>query len=206
MKVIYFWDAYCGWCFGFGKVLAEFLDKHPELEVDVVSGGLFVGARVQPMSNMPYIAGANARIGEMFGVQFGTAYNQLVEQGTYQMNSYHPAAVLMEMKKFLKNRPLFDFAKAMQTAFYQKGADLTKVESYLPLLEHFNLQDKISKEALSQCLASQTAISDFALTQQFGVQSYPTLVLKYDDKYYDLRQNAMGVAELDKNLTSILSM
>lgn len=39
MKLIYVWDAICGWCYGFESVLTKFVRNHPELELKMVSGG-----------------------------------------------------------------------------------------------------------------------------------------------------------------------
>ena len=45
MRFVYVFDAYCGWSYGFAPTLAEIVRRHPELDVEVVSGGLFTGPR-----------------------------------------------------------------------------------------------------------------------------------------------------------------
>ncbi|MGW7210819.1 DsbA family protein, partial [Streptomyces sp. NPDC054837] len=39
MKLVYVFDAYCGWSHGFSGTLREAVSRHPELPVEVVSGG-----------------------------------------------------------------------------------------------------------------------------------------------------------------------
>jgi putative protein-disulfide isomerase len=42
-RLIYVWDAYCGWCYGFSKSLRAFYKNHPDIPLEVISGGLFQG-------------------------------------------------------------------------------------------------------------------------------------------------------------------
>lgn len=43
MRLVYVLDAYCGWSYGFAATLSELVLRQPDLQVDVVSGGLFTG-------------------------------------------------------------------------------------------------------------------------------------------------------------------
>ncbi len=45
MKLIYVYDALCGWCYGFSPVITDFSARHAsEFAVEVVSGGMVLGA------------------------------------------------------------------------------------------------------------------------------------------------------------------
>lgn len=90
MKLYYIWDAYCGWCHGFGRVLVTFVNQHPELELVVLSGGLFDAGR--RIGDYPHILSANQQINQIYGVIFGPAYQELLAQGDLVMNSLHAAA------------------------------------------------------------------------------------------------------------------
>src|SRR2546430_8600662 len=39
-QLAYFADPLCSWCYGFSPELAKLLESHPELELDLVMGGL----------------------------------------------------------------------------------------------------------------------------------------------------------------------
>jgi hypothetical protein len=54
VRLTYAFDAYCGWCYGFGPALHEFAaaDAH-RIELRVLSGGLFTGSRALPTSAYP---------------------------------------------------------------------------------------------------------------------------------------------------------
>ena len=87
LKVIYVWDAYCGWCYGFDSVLLPFLKAHPELEILTISGGLFAGDSVTSLGELGFIKKANESITEFMGTPFGDAYNTLLDEGTEMLNS-----------------------------------------------------------------------------------------------------------------------
>jgi putative protein-disulfide isomerase len=39
--VVYCYDAYCGWCFGFSKVITRIYEEYKEVfEFEVLSGGM----------------------------------------------------------------------------------------------------------------------------------------------------------------------
>ena len=62
MRVIYVFDTYCSWCYGFESVFSKFLKNHPEISLEMYSGGLFVGDGTIKASMLQHIKEANARI------------------------------------------------------------------------------------------------------------------------------------------------
>jgi putative protein-disulfide isomerase len=71
----YAFDAYCGWCYGFGPAVRAFAAANIDrIELRVISGGLFSGSRAAPISAYPHIPDANARIAQLTGVSFGDGY------------------------------------------------------------------------------------------------------------------------------------
>lgn len=84
---IYVWDAYCGWCYGFSNSIRTLHENHPEIPLTLVSGGLFVGERRLPIKNYPHISEANERISQLTGVEFGDRYEELLENGTFILDS-----------------------------------------------------------------------------------------------------------------------
>src|SRR4051794_12413997 len=104
MKLLYVFDAYCGWSYGFTPVLAEILRRHPELEIEVVSGGLFTGSRCVPIREFGYVQGANARISELSGVTFGAGYERLIADGSFVMDSEAAARGVAALRRVAPER------------------------------------------------------------------------------------------------------
>ena len=69
--LIYCYDAYCGWCYGFSpvikKVAHEFKDQ---LEIDVLSGGMILPEKPTPIATIaPYIQKAYKTVEETTGIK-----------------------------------------------------------------------------------------------------------------------------------------
>lgn len=203
MKLIYIWDAYCGWCYGFGKIVIPFIEQHPELDYDILSGGLFIGERSQPIAAYPHIPQANQRIADLYGVDFGPSYQEMLTAGQLQLNSLHPALALTYFKEQLPQSKWIAVAKAMQEAFYIGGRSLSDIGLYREIAERFELDRKRVEAELQSVFQSQTS-SEFAQARQLGVSSYPTLLLEKEGSYYDVRGQAMTVEELEENLAQLL--
>src|SRR6218665_1511988 len=76
MILIYCYDAWCGWCYGFSPVIKEieaaFSDK---LTVEVLSGGMILPEEPRPISlTAPYIQDAYKTVEEYTGIAFGEDY------------------------------------------------------------------------------------------------------------------------------------
>jgi putative protein-disulfide isomerase len=74
--VIYCYDAYCGWCYGFSPVIkrlwSEFRDR---CSFEVLSGGLILPDRPLPVSaTAAYVQKAYKNVEELTGVTFGADY------------------------------------------------------------------------------------------------------------------------------------
>ena len=57
MKLYYIIDAYCGWTYGFNHIFTKFMQDHPDIEIEVINGGLFVGdnkKKMVPAGSQPF--------------------------------------------------------------------------------------------------------------------------------------------------------
>ena len=124
----YAFDAYCGWCYGFGPALHDFAAANADrIELRVLSGGLFTGSRALPVAAYPHVPGANERIAQLTGVTFGAGYRRVLAEGTVVMDSADAAAGLVA----LRGQPGADALEAgaaMQRAWYLDGRSLSDVQ------------------------------------------------------------------------------
>lgn len=118
IRLTHAFDAYCGWCFGFGPALHEFAEVNAErIDLRVLSGGLFTGGA--PIAAYPHILEANQRISQLSGVTFGDGYLRLLADGSAVMDSIDAATGLVALGQGL------DAAAAMQRAWYADGRSLS---------------------------------------------------------------------------------
>lgn len=180
VKLTYVFDAYCGWCYGFGPAVRDFAAANAgRVELDVVSGGLFTGARVAPIGTMPYVAGANARIAELTGVEFGLGYQDLVADGRFQMDSTAAATGFAALRTVAPERAL-ESAEALQRAFYFVGLSLSEASTYRRIAEQLGVDSDAVVAGFLSPDGRVAAAHDFTRAARLGVTSYPTLLLHTD--------------------------
>lgn len=184
MKILYFWDAYCGWCYGFNKLFTEFYKNHTDIEIEIVSGGLYILENSNKISEYTF---KNEEIVDMYKVEFGEAYNKVAEEGELVLNSVQPAIALNTVKELIPNSKLLDFAYDMQKKFFIEGKSLSEVSTYLELCEKYDLD--YSDLALKLTIAfkdTNPIQQDFLKTLNLGIESYPTAVIEKNGEYFDL--------------------
>lgn len=199
MKLHYIWDAYCGWCYGFGAPLNEFTGNHPELDISITSGGLFVEDRIQQVSQFGFMKAGNEQIKAIYGSEFSDAYNDLLDEGSTIINSNHPATALSVLKKYVAPERLIEFAHAMQKQFFIQGKSLSDIATYVDLFETFAIPAQAQNELQAQWQDYSLAEQDFQQARAWGVTSYPTLILEHSGKLYNLGQNAHSAEALEAN-------
>lgn len=104
MKLVYVFDAYCGWSHGFSATLRQITARHPGLPVEVVSGGLFTGDRRSPVREFGYVQGANATLGAATGAEFGDGYQRRIADGSFVMDSEAAARGMAALRQAAPER------------------------------------------------------------------------------------------------------
>lgn len=202
-KLIYVWDAYCGWCYGFSQSLRSFYANHPELSIEILSGGLFIGDRKQPISSYPHIPEANNRISQLTGVEFGDDYNSLLTKGDFLLDS-EAAAIGFSALRSLAPERVLDFSSAMQKAFYLHGKSLSDPATYSEIAVAYNLDPHLVIERMNSKEYLADAHADFTKVYQHNIHSYPTLLLQKGKEYFSLGGGAMTAEKLEARLKEIL--
>lgn len=205
MKLIYVWDALCGWCYGFGEVLSPFVAAHPELELEVVSGGLFPTEMLSIKAH-PYIPEANQRITNTYGVRFGRAFEEAIQGQGLRVSSFHTAWAYDVLRKQVPTAQHLALAKAVQTAMYAEGRSLSDVETYRPILRQFALSEEILLPQLQGALRKdETMHPDFTRARELEAEVYPTLLLEYQGELYLLSEGAARAEEVELRYQQIIA-
>jgi putative protein-disulfide isomerase len=205
MKLVYVFDAYCGWSHGFSPTISQIAKRHPELPVEVVSGGLFRGARRVPMREFGYIDGANAKISELTGAEFGDAYRQLVADGSFVMDSEAAARGMAALREAAPERAV-ELAVALQHAFYVDGLSLSDPDTYRAIARATGLGDDTADAVVEHFQspgAQAAADADFARAAELGVDSFPTLLAVHDDTTAVLARGHATADRTDQRLSAL---
>jgi putative protein-disulfide isomerase len=187
--LIYCYDAYCGWCYGFSKVIRaierEFSSK---LQIEVLSGGMISADKPMPVRTVAsYIATAYKQVETSTGCRFGNDFLWHImnpDDSDWIMHSEKAAIALCIIKQLMPERSL-EFAADLQYALNFEGRDLTDNEAYRHLTAKYNIPDQVFYEALKDERFRQMAMQEFELVKQLGISGFPALLLQMPgDKTY----------------------
>lgn len=178
-KILYFYDALCGWCYGFSPVIAKIYEAFQDkFDFEIISGGLKVGAQVGPIGEIaPYIKeGAYKRVEEMSGVKFGDAFiNGPMEEGTMILNSIPPAIALAIVKEKAPKKA-FEFGAILHRAIYFDGMHPEDIGAYGKYAEFIGFDAASFVEDMSKPIYQELAQRDISFTQKLGINGFPTMV------------------------------
>jgi putative protein-disulfide isomerase len=196
-KIIYVYDALCGWCYGFSPVILELYDKYGhQLEFEVVSGGMITGDRIGPVSDMAaYISGAYTAVENASGVKFGKKF---LEETLYRddviFSSIEPALALSAFKTFQSENAV-NFASAIQTVIYYHGAEPALYETYADIAQEFGIDRKAFLNKMNGPATIALAEADFRHSRELGVNGFPTTF--YEDANGNRVQLSRGFTSYD---------
>lgn len=201
MKLVYVFDAYCGWSHGFSATLREIVSRHPELPVEVVSGGLFTGGRRVPIREFGYVAGANAQIAAQTGATFGEGYERLIADGTFVMDSEAAARAVAALRGIAPDRAA-ELATALQSAFYVDGLSLSDPATHRKVAADAGLDAEAVVAAFEDPEAHGTAADDFHRAAELGVTGFPTLLAVDGEHVVPLALGHATADEVDRRLAA----
>jgi putative protein-disulfide isomerase len=180
--LIYCYDAYCGWCYGFSPVIkkleAAYSDK---LDFEVLSGGMILPEKPVPLKvSAGYIAHAYKQVEEHTGIRFGKDYLWHIfhpDETDWYPNSEKPSVALCIFKTWYPEKAVA-FAADLQYALHFEGRDLTDDAAYFHLLEKYSIQPEIFYEKLSGDEFKEMAYYEFSLVKQLQVDGYPAVFIQ----------------------------
>jgi putative protein-disulfide isomerase len=207
--LFYCYDAYCGWCYGFSNVIKQIAVENPQLQIDVLSGGMVLPETPTHISvTAGYILNAYKTVEDHTGVKFGTDYLWHIQHpdlSDWYPNSEKPAIALCIFKEIYPEKQV-EFAGDLQNALYQDGRDLTDDEAYRHLLEKYSIQPESFYEKLRSEQYKEQAYYEFSLVKQLQVTGFPCLLLQLgESKFHLLSKGYTSYSAIQERLASVLT-
>lgn len=180
--LIYCYDAYCGWCFGFSNVIKKIAsDFTHQLEMEVLSGGMIITEKpVHIKASAGFIHKTYKSIESLTGVTFGQDYLWHIfnsEESDWYPHSEKPAIALCILKEYYPTRAV-EFAIDLQYALHVEGRDLTDNEAYRHLLEKYGIHPEVFYQKLADESYKEQAHYEFSLVKQLKVDGYPCVFIQ----------------------------
>jgi putative protein-disulfide isomerase len=205
----YCYDAYCGWCYGFSKVITRIAKEYKDkVYFDVLSGGMILEEQPRHIAVIaPFIQKAYKNVEELTGIAFGKDFLWHVfnaEQSDWFPDSTKPAIALCIFKEYYPEKAV-EIASDLQYALNFEGRDLTDDEAYRHLLQKYHIPPEDFYTKLKSDDYKEKAYYDFALVKQLKVTGFPTVFLQVtDSKFYLLAQGYLDYYTLRVRLDNAL--
>ncbi|MEP7080844.1 MAG: DsbA family protein [Ginsengibacter sp.] len=209
-SLIYCYDAYCGWCYGFSEVIKKIASEYKGiLEFEVFSGGMVLTETPVPISaTANFIKDSYKRIEELTDVKFGEDYLWHInhpEASDWFPNSEKPAIAMCIFKEYFPDLQI-SFAADLQFALHFEGRDLTDDESYRLLLDKYNIPAEEFYEKLNDEEYKEQAHYEFALCKQLNVSGFPSVFIQTaETKFYQVAQGCTDYESLKERIDKVVT-
>ena len=207
--LIYCYDAYCGWCYGFSEVMKKISSEYKgRLEFEVLSGGMILPDEPIAISaTAKYIESSYQRVEELTGIKFGEDYLWHIKHpdaSDWFPHSEKPAIALCVFKEYYPEQQV-SFATDLQYALHFEGRDLTDDEAYRLLLDKYNIDDEAFYENLHDEEYKEQAYYEFALCKQLNVTGFPAVFIQLSDtKFYLVAEGYTDFDTLNERIHNVL--
>ncbi|PPC73931.1 disulfide bond formation protein DsbA [Pokkaliibacter plantistimulans] len=194
LRLLYFFDPLCGWCYASAPALAALAEHYPQ-QLQLMPSGLFSGQGARPMSRdfADYAWQNDQRIEKMTGQRFTEAYLQQVLHGKDVRFDSSYASLAMTAAAAMAPALEAQLLHALQLARYVEGVDTSKAEHVAAICQQvaetqgisLSRQEWLEKLQDSTVVAQRDARIGQAqqFMQQLGIQGVPQLVVNKGDQY-----------------------
>lgn len=208
--LIYCYDAYCGWCYGFSPVIKKIAETYKgKFECEVLSGGMIMPEKpVHIGATAGYIKDAYKTVEDYTGIKFGEDYLWHInhpEESDWFPSSEKPAIAMCIFKELFPTLQV-QFASDLQYSLHYEGRDLTDNEAYRHLLEKYNIDADDFYTKLKSEEYKERAHYEFQLCKQLQVTGFPQVLIQTtESKFHLLARGFTDYETLAKRVDLVLA-
>jgi putative protein-disulfide isomerase len=201
-KLLYFADPMCSWCYGFAPQISQVESEHPDLDFQLVMGGLRPFGR-ETMAEIGYILKhhweeVNARSGQPFA-------HAILKNTAFVYDTEPPSRAVVAMRT-LNPAGEFSFFKAVQEAFYRDNADTNDPETYLELSRAYDIGGQDFLAAFDSEPVRNRTLEDFAYAKELGVSGFPTTILQLGERFFLLSHGYAEAGQLTEAMEKVFAL
>ena len=197
-EIIYVGDPMCSWCWGVAPELEALVARHSDLPLRIVVGGLRAGpaARMVDEAMAATLSHHWEAVERRSGQPFDTS---LLDREAWLYDT-EPACRAVVVMRELAPDLTFSFFQRLQRAFYADGVILSDDAPYRELLEDFDVDIDEFMRIFSSDEAAKATWRDFSLARAWGINGFPTILLRTGDSARVIARGYSSVAEMDARL------
>jgi putative protein-disulfide isomerase len=187
----YFADPMCSWCWGFSPVIERVRDDtRDRLKIALVLGGLRHETAPMTAAQREDILHHWHQVHERTGQPF--RFEGALPPGF--IYDTEPACRAVVTLGSLDPVLIFPLFKAIQTAFYAEGRDVTQSAVLAELAAAVGVDPQAFQQAFDSDAARSKTQAHFRQSRQAGVRGFPALILQQDTQLHPI---ASGCQPLD---------
>jgi len=177
-KIVYAYDPLCGWCYGLIPALRHVRAALPDLQIEVLPGGLFTGTPSRPYASLiPHIRTAEQRLFAVTGRKPSEVFHAFIASDAKPAASSEiPGLAVVKMSKAAPDRAL-EFAHVLQEEHYENGADLNLASTYDDICTRYAFPRLDTDEIIAAKLSHPELFDAYRRCQALGPQGFPTLFM-----------------------------
>ena len=180
-KLIYFGDPLCSWCYGFAPEISKVKEHYADsMDFELVMGGLRPYGTEKMSELKSFLRHHWDEVYQRSGQPF--QYN-ILDKDDFVYDTEPPSRAVLAVKE-LNPRSEFEFYKRVQKGFYYDNLNTNELDTYLKLLEEFDLDPKRFTELFDSTELKDKTKQSFNYSQQLGVRGFPTTVLQHGEKLF----------------------
>jgi putative protein-disulfide isomerase len=202
--LIYVFDSYCAWSYGFAQTMVDVAAAHPEIPVEVLCGGLYVGSARVPIRRLGDVPATNRRIAELTGAWFGDGYERLTADGSFVMNSTAAARGFAALRRAAPERAV-ELAAATQEAFFAEGRSLAEPDTHRHIARDYGLDEEAVVAGFDHPWSLRAAEADFARVRRMGVTAFPALLVDIGGRKVPAMTGSATARQVEERLSVLLS-
>jgi putative protein-disulfide isomerase len=210
MKLILVADPMCSWCYGFGKEMSALQQRHPEMSLEIVLGGLLAGnTDLLDETGKWFRLTHWAKVEQASGLPFNR--EGLMARTNFVYDTEPVCRAVVTARLLAPTADLLTIFRAFQHAFYVDALDTTDglvlAKVGAEALGKAGLL-VTSEEFLTVWLKKSTieaTAADFAKARAMGVTSFPTLMLDQGGTMRRVGAGYASVESLEQDLSALLA-
>ncbi|MFZ6818245.1 DsbA family protein [Undibacterium sp. Ji22W] len=212
-KFLYIADPMCSWCYGFSHELQKFLAEIPDVELDIVLGGLRAyNTQRMDADQREMILSHWEKVRQASGLPFDMTG---LDKPDFIYDTEPACRAVVTAKILTEDLPTkinFAVFQAIQQAFYAEAKDVTNemvlaevAVQALNAYENSDVFDVVSfLETLRSAESKDETRQHFEQVQRWGVRGFPMLLLVKEDGLHTLSSGYTKVQELTDSFRDVL--
>jgi putative protein-disulfide isomerase len=200
LRLTYFADPMCSWCYGFDPQLSALLVREAPVDLQVVLGGLRpYNQKVMDEAMKTMLRGHWRHVHEASGQPFS--------EGVLARNDFvydtEPASRAVVIVRARAPQRALEYLGSVQRAFYREGLDVTQGDVLADLALAFDFDREVFLAAWNSNEAKQATRVDFETTKQLGVTGFPMLAMDKGGQLYAITAGFVTVDQLAERIAEI---